>query len=334
MQQPDSVGIDVSADELEVAVFSGSRGRLESHTFDNTLDGHRRLIRRLTKKGRRARVAIEATGFYGLDLALALHRATRIEVMVLTPRVARHFAEALLQRSKTDGMDAEGLCEYVQRMPFVAWEPPRKACQDLRILTRRMHALVHIRIQEKNRLHTAQSSRELTLIRRDLEVHIGYLQRRIEYLESKALELVLADAQLAATFQLLVSVKGIGTTSALRILGELASLPPDMSPRQWVAHAGLDPKHHVSGSSVDRPTRISKRGNRYLRAALYMPAHVAVQRNSCVEAFYLKLLGRGKTKLQAKVAVMRKLLHSIHGMLRSQTRFDELRFFNPAATNP
>ncbi len=81
-----------------------------------------------------------------------------------------------------------------------------------------------------------------------------------------------------------MSVRGIATTSALRILAELAVLPADMTPRQWVAHAGLDPRALESGTSLHKPARISKKGNRHLRAALYMPAMVAVREEPDVRA--------------------------------------------------
>jgi transposase len=73
---------------------------------------------------------------------------------------------------------------------------------------------------------------------------------------------------------------------------------------------------------VHKKTRISKAGNRHLRRALYMPALVAVCREPHFRAYYERLLARGKTKMQALVAVMRKLLHAIYGMFRHQLPFD------------
>jgi transposase len=58
-----------------------------------------------------------------------------------------------------------------------------------------------------------------------------------------------------------------------------------------------------------------------------MPALVALRRDPNVKAFYAKLVAKGKTKMQAIVAVMRKLLHAIHGMLRSDTNFTGEKFF-------
>jgi transposase len=319
-------GIDVGARnlKLEIETARDQRHRVE---FANTPTGHRKLIRRLTQGGRRACVALEASGIYSLDLALALHRAPRIEVMVVNPRAARDFAKAFLLRSKTDDIDAWVLLEFVRRMPFVSWQPPREAALTLRAFARRIAALVKIRSQEKNRLHATEHCRELpAAIRNDIEVNLRHLDRRIRQLEEQAVDVVWADPMLRHDLVLLTSIRGVARASALQILAEIRVLPDDLSPRQWVAHSGLDPRTFESGDSVAKPARISRVGNRYLRAALYMPALVASQHEPRVKAFYDELIARGKKPKQALVAVMRKLLHSIHGMLSSGTDFDGERF--------
>ncbi len=118
---------------------------------------------------------------------------------------------------------------------------------------------------------------------------------------------------------------GIGEVSALNLLGELALLAPSLSVRQWVAHSGLDPAHHQSGISVQKRSRISRAGNRYLRRALYMPALVAARRDPHLRAFYQALVARHKAKMQALVAVARKMLHAIFGMFRSNRNYDGSR---------
>lgn len=125
----------------------------------------------------------------------------------------------------------------------------------------------------------------------------------------------------------LTSVRGIARKSAVLLLGELATLPEEMSIREWVAHAGLDPKKHESGASVRARERISKIGNARIRRALYMPAQVAIQHEPHVRAFYEKLLHRGKPPMVAVVAVMRKLLHAIYGMLNHDADFDGEKFY-------
>ena len=102
---------------------------------------------------------------------------------------------------------------------------------------------------------------------------------------------------------------------------------PWLPARQWVAYAGLDPRQYTSGSSVQKKTRLSKAGNKHLRRALYMPALVAVQHDPHLRAFYQHLLERGKFKMQALVAVRRKLLHAFHGMFKTHQPYDGAKLF-------
>ena len=325
---PVFVGIDVSACPLVVALERDHQPGRQRREFLNTAVGHEGLIQWLSKSATAVQVCIEATGLYSLDLALALHRAEGIEVMVANPRAIADFAKALLQRSKTDQLDAEVMLEFARRMPFVAWQPPSSPQLDLRALMRRITGLKLVSQQEKNRLHSVSQSAEITpLVRKDIQSHLVQLERHIEKLEHQAETIVQADRELARQFCHLVSVRGIARVSALHLLAELVVLAPDMTARQWVAHAGLDPRHHESGTSVHKPTRISRAGNRYLRSALFMPALVATQHDPNIRAFYQKLVDHGKTKMQAIVAVMRKLLHALHGMLRTDSDFVGEKFF-------
>ncbi|HEX9735159.1 MAG TPA: transposase, partial [Thermoanaerobaculia bacterium] len=181
--------------------------------------------------------------------------------MVLNPRIARRFAEALAQRSKTDPVDARALREYARRMEFVPWSPPASERLRLRALARRIAALVEMRTQEKNRLHAAQSSAEMKCITHDIEVSIRHFDRRIKALEKQAKILIDRHPQLQAPIARIISVKGIAFRSAIQVYGELCVLPKDMTARQWVAHAGLDPRHFESGAFQGK-TRISKAGNK------------------------------------------------------------------------
>jgi transposase len=149
----------------------------------------------------------------------------------------------------------------------------------------------------------------------------------MERLSGEALEVIERVPALKRRYELLISVRGIGRTSAIRILSELAVLPEDMTARQWVAHAGIDPTHYESGTSVYKRSRISRTGNRRLRCALYMPALVAVRQEPRIRAFYEKLIQAGKRPMQALVAVMRKLLHAIHGMFSHDEQFRGEKFY-------
>ncbi len=321
------VGVDVGAKELVVAIDrNGERER--GLVFANTADGHRKLIRWAIRKGATARVVLESTGVYGLDLAFALHRAKRVEVMVANPRAIAAFAKAALRRSKTDALDAETILEFSLRMPFVPWAAPARSLLELRGLSRRIEAMSKSVAQEKNRLHANEQSEALSdFVRQDIREWIELLEGRVDRLRKQALLVIDQIPELARSFGDLTSIKGIANAAAIQLLAELGTLPADMTVRQWVAHAGLDPRQFQSGTSVHKPARISKTGNAHLRRALFLPAMVAARWEPNVKAFYEKLLQRGKTKMQALVAVMRKLLHAIYGMLRHDQDFEGEKFF-------
>ncbi len=322
----DPCGIEVSYRTLVVALRCHDQDE-PLREFPNTPEGHQALLRFLERAGRPVRVCLEATGLYGLDLALTLHQAG-VPVMVANPRGVRHFAQALLERSKNDRLDAQVLREYAARMPFEPWRPPSPTAFKLVAVARRLEALTDMMTAEKNRLHAASLSQALPpIIGRDIQRSIQSQQRAIDRLTRAAQELILDDPELARHYELLLSIPGFGPTSAVHILAELTLLPPHMDVRQWVAYAGLDPRECTSGTSVHKKVRISKAGNKHLRRFLYMPALVAVQHQPHLRAFYEHLLARGKTKMQALVATMRKLLHAIFGMFKHDQLFDGVKVY-------
>jgi transposase len=333
MKQVNRIGVDVDSEKLVCAMqCAGQRQPLA--TFANTVAGHKRFIRWATKGGHPARVCLEATGIYSLQFALALHHAKKVEVMVVNPRAIKDFVRACMQRAKTDAVDAGGILEYLQRMPFTAWQPPAPEILELQAINRRIVQLSTELTREKNRRHATEfAGASADAIANDIEVNIHHLERRIERLQQSGLKLVRGVPALATKLAHLISAKGIAEASAMRLLGELLVLPDDLAAPQWVAHAGLDPRPYDSGTSVHRPRRISKVGNRYLRAALYMPAVVAIQHDPNIKAFYNKLIAAGKKPMQAVVAVMRKLLHAIWGMLKHDQDFDGEKFFKIAKEN-
>jgi transposase len=333
MKQVNQVGVDVDSKEL-VCVMLRAGQRLPLAKFANTTAGHQKFIRWANKGGCLAQVCLEATGIYSLQFALALHHAKHVEVMVVNPRAIKDFTRACMQRAKTDAVDAGGILDYLQRMPFTAWQPPAPEILELQAINRRIVQLNTELTREKNRRHATEfAGVSADAIANDIEVNIRHLERRIERMHDSGLQLVRGVPALATKLGHLVSTKGIAETSAMRLLAELLVLPDDLAAPQWAAHAGLDPRPYESGTSVHRPRRISKVGNRYLRAALYMPALVAIQHEPNVKAFYNKLVTTGKKPMQAVVAVMRKLLHAIWGMLKHDQDFDGNKFFKIANEN-
>jgi transposase len=319
-------GIDVSAKTLAVSVIEPGQP-LRRREFANSASGHKALIGWLNKYKTLVRVSLEATGIYSMDLALALDAADGVEVAVLNPKRMHDFAKSL-GRNKTDTADGDALAEYSLRMEFVAWLRPSQGALELRSITRHIEALGLEHTRALNRLHAAEESLGTPrCVVKDLKHSLADVERRMEKLRSEAKAMIDSDDRLREQFRLMTGMPGIGEISALQILGELVLLAPDLNARQWVARAGLDPVHRDSGTSVHKPARISRAGSRHLRRALFMPALAAVRCDPHLKAFYETLLARHKSKLQALVAVARKMLHAIYGVFKTRTPYDGSKLF-------
>ena len=93
------------------------------------------------------------------------------------------------------------------------------------------------------------------------------IDAQIKTLRDSALNIIHQNEELEQAYTLIIGIKGIAYASAVQILSELMILPKDITARQWVAHAGLNPRIFDSGSSVSKKPRISKVGNKYIRQA-------------------------------------------------------------------
>lgn len=323
-------GIDVSKASLSVAVLLPS-SKLDEFSCPNDTQGHKLIIRKLSRLNLPVLVVLEATSTYSLDLALALHRSKGISPALVNPRAAKDFARASMQRAKTDPLDARGLALFAERMQPDPWQPPTTAALELRSLSRQLNSLVQLRTAEYSRLRAAQAASSCQYATASSERLIGAYDTELAQLESQALALIQSEPRLAEDYQLLISWKGIKKRSAIKLLGEICCLPPGMGRAQWTAMAGLDPKPQQSGTSLRLPWHISRQGNSTLRGALYMPALVAANHEPQIKAYYEALLARGKPKRVAQCAVMRKMLVAIWGMLNTRQAFDPQKFYRPTA---
>lgn len=322
------VGIDVSAKTLDVTVLLSATDKPKRRRFDNGSAAHGALILWLNQLAP-VRVVCEATGVYHFDLAYALHHAG-IAVMVVNPRRAKQFIEAQRRNTQTDGIDADELAQFARRMDFVPWKAPSDKAFIVHKLGRAIGQMTKRHTAVSNRLHAAQATSHTPgSIIKALKRELAFIDRQRQLLSKECAAQIAADADMANKRALLMSTPGIAEVSAPAILAELIILPDDASAKAWTKYAGLDPSSKTSGSSVRGKARVSKRGNPRLRNALFMPALSVRTHDPLLKAFADRLIANHKTKLQAAVAVQRKLLQSIHAMFRTNSPWDKNR---PAST--
>ena len=297
------IGIDLAKAQLEFADRpSGERGAVS-----NDEDGIRALVAHCQAA---TLVVCEATGGYEAPLVAALGTAG-LPVVVANPRQVRDFAKATGQLAKTDAIDAQILALFAERVRPELRALPDEAVEALDALLTRRRQLVEMLVAERNRLLLARPT-----IRRDLQQHIRFLERRLREADDDLHTAVKASPAWRVKDDLLQSVPGVGRVVSLTLLAELPELGR-LSRKAIAALVGVAPLARDSGTL--RGKRLVYGGRAPVRAVLYMAAQVAARRNPVIRAFYRRLRTAGKPAKVALTACMRKLLVILNAIARSGT---------------
>lgn len=317
------VGADIAAESIQIDWQDPTTAQHQQATLKHQRRDYGRWLQQLTQHTapEHIQVVLEATGNYWMAFAEYLHQAG-VVVSVLNPIQARHFAQAKLQRTKTDRVDAFLLREYGRVMQPAAWEPPPLVCQQLQQYLNRRDDLIQMRTAERNRLHAFKHHPHAPSdIVQPLQAHIRSLTQQIQACERLIRALLHSQHDWADAVRRLLTVKGLGYLTIARILTATHAFARCETPEQAAAFAGLAPHVRQSGKWKGKST-VGGSGHAALRQALYMAALSAARFNPRLHAFYSQLLKRGKLRKVALCAVARKLLHLAWALVVKQRDFD------------
>lgn len=310
-----ALGIDVAQQELVVSFGQmhddWSIVVVASKTFHNTRKGFELLlkwVKKYTANDLEINYAMEATGVYHESLAYYLSE-NKCAVSIVLPNKISSYFKTLDIKTVTDKTASEAIVRFALERKLDRWEKPNPVYKKLKQLTRERDQILNEMIMAKNRLHAELSEAEPN------EASVMRVNERIDLLKQHQKEIKLEiramvkeNDQLNATVKRMASIPGIGDVTAVTILAETNGFELVKSKKQLVSYAGLDIKEKLSGTSVKGKPRISKRGNRYLRKAMYFPALAAIRVDERYKTIFTRLVSKHGLKLKAAVAVQRKIL--------------------------
>jgi transposase len=311
------IGVDVSKKTLEI--FVSQNAQRKSFRQDNELDG---AVSFIAKQGA-GQVVMEATGRYEWPLFEALS-ARGVPCSIINPARARSFMRSLGKVAKSDRIDAEMLARFGQALGPEP-TPMRSGTQrTLEALVQRRKQISDMMVLESNHQeHSAESTAVLASIRKVVRI----LKAELHRVQARIDQVVAQDRQLSEKSRRLQTVKGVGKVVAAGLLTHLPELGT-LSKAQAAALPGLAPYDAESGKH--RGSRHIQGGRAQARALLYMAALVAVRCNPELKQLYARLLGRGKPKKVALIAVARKLVIRLNAMLRKQQDWAPTQSFSPS----
>lgn len=309
------LGIDVAKKKLDVCLRAS--GKTKHKVVENTPEGFKKLTTWLTQHiGQDAlHVCLEATNVYSQAVAEYLHDAGH-QVSLVNPAQVKAFAASRLTRSKTDQIDAKLIAEFCELHQPPLWQPPSPAARALRELVAQRDALIANRAQVDNRSQTQIAP----ALQHSLN-HLTYLDGAITKIEKEIQQHIDNDPDLKRDYDLLDSIPGLGERTIPLLMAYYQRPDRFRSAKAAVAFAGLDPRQRQSGSSLLAKPRLSKVGHARLRAALYMPAMVALNKTAWGKVFRQRLADANKPPKLIIAAMMRKLVSVVFGVLNSKTPF-------------
>jgi transposase len=322
----DVLGIDLAKRSFDVTLLS-STGAQHYASFANTPEGFAELAAWLAPLcSSPLHACMEATNVYWLDLATFLHAAGHT-VSVVNPARIKGYAQATMQRNKTDKLDSALIAAFCATHQPAAWQPLTAAQQHLRALVRHRDDLLQTRLQQQNRLRDTTNP----VVRESLQAVLDILATQLDAVDQAIQAHVASQQAMQTNVQVLTSIVGIGAVTATKLLTMFPDAHSHASAKAAAADTGVTPAHFESGTSVRRRPRMSKVGRAEIRAALYFPAITAMTHCPAFKAFADRLRARGKPKKVVIGAVMRKLVHVIYGVLKHQTPYDPAKVLGPAA---
>jgi len=327
--QKQCIGIDISKDSFTACFCllqqDGHIQFSDVKKFKNDKTGFNQLVR-WTRKVKDPVLPIsflmEATGVYYENLAYHLYDIKQV-VHVVLPNTSKHYFSSLNIKTKTDELDAKVLSQFgVERM-HKKWIKPNETYLHLRNLCR-----YYVQLQEQktalgNIKHSKESAHDVQkLIHRSNTKLIKEIDKQIAQIKKEIEKLIRQDEQLSARVDKLLTIKGVGILTIATIIAETLGFQFVKNIKQLASYAGYDVVQRESGTSIKGKTRISKKGNRYIRNALYFPAMVACRYNENLKKTYLRIIEKKPSKMIGQIAIQRKLLLLIYTLWKKDENYD------------
>lgn len=324
------LGIDVAQKELVVTlgrmVEDLSTELYAYNVFSNTEKGFIELlnwVKKITKDDLEVLYVMEATGVYHQKFAYYLDQ-NNYKVSIVLPNKISNYIKTLVIKTITDKTCSQAIAQFGLERKLDLWKRPNRVYKTLQQLTRERDQIVSERVVVKNQLHAEKSEAEPNdrSLKR-IKERICFLNSQEKEIKKDIEQIIETNSYLKKEIENIVTIPGVAELSAVIVLAETNGFELIRNKRQLTSYAGLDVKDKQSGTSVKSKPRISKKGNKSIRKAMYFPALTAVRWDDNFKEIYAKLVSKQGIKMKALVAVQRKLLEMIYTIYKNKTPYDK-----------
>ncbi|MGC1206123.1 MAG: IS110 family transposase [Flavobacteriaceae bacterium] len=327
------VGIDIGMESFyacyKIKLQDANEIIKGTKSFENTVPGRKSFYLWCEKRNKTPDCppiyVMEATGVYYEDLAYYLYEKEQ-KVSVQLAQKLKYYAKSHNLKTKTDKVDSKMIATFGIEKTLTGtelWAPPSKEFKVIRDLAREHTRLKQAASAAKSQLHAFNHAhktyKKVIALKKRM---VSFYEKQLNEIETEIEKQIKADEKLHIRIKNIEAVKGLGFITIVKVLAEVNGFLLFKNIGQLVSYAGLDVVEKESGKYKGK-TKISKKGNARIRAALYMPAMTATRHNKTLKAFYERV-NEGRTiKKQGLIAVMRKLLILIYTLWKKEESYIE-----------
>ena len=321
MEIKDTIGIDISKLTFDVRIHSTQMFEI----FKNSKLGFKKMVQWVYKNSTFSRKEIffvfEHTGLYSEGLSVFLSKQNIPFALVSGLEIKRSLG---IVRGKDDKIDATKIALYGYRLKeeIESYRMPSGQVKRLKSLLSLRGRLV------KQRAGYKASLKEQKRVFKKDEIVLEIQQRMIRYesqqilrIEKEMEAIIKKDKDLEQIYQLITSIKGVGSQTALFMIINTNGFTKFKNARKFASYCGIAPFPNRSGTSIRGKTKVSHLANKKMKSLLDLCAKVAIQHNTEMKKYYQNRIAMGKNKMSTINIIRNKLLSRIFAVVERKTPY-------------
>jgi transposase len=326
------LGIDVSKLTLDLCLIDRQGKTLEQLQILNDADAWLSVTKLFNKQGLRIDEVLicgEHTGMYTYHLlSWAVQSA---HVWVQSGKAIKHSQG--IARGKNDAKDAARIATYALRFEKEArlWQPLDETIEQLRYLEtlrqRLLAAFNAIDVPMREQKNFIKST-HFTLLEELTHPATEALKAQIKTVEEQLKKTIENDDNLKNQLELLDSIPGIATKTAIGLIIKTNGFTAFDNARQFACHAGVAPFDYASGTSVRRKNQVSHHADKEIKSMLHLAAMGAIRTKGAIQDYYIRKQKEGKAKMSVLNAIRNKIALIAFAVIKNNKIFDKNHQFS------
>lgn len=325
------IGIDISKLTLDIVGINSENSIVKnSLVIDNNTKEIKKYFKGLLKKFNKEKIIVcfENTGLYGYYLSVILSDLN-LDYSVV-PALEIHLSKGLV-RGKSDKKDALMIAHYAlsNRFKLKLSKLNEFDIDKLKVLNNQRDKMMKI-ISMLNQIYESKDFLPKELTKESYRVNasvIKHLKKSLVKIEDEIQLIIDTNKKFQVNFELVKSIKGIGTQTAVYLLIVTKNFTAFDDARKLACYAGVAPFPYQSGTSIKGRTKVHRFADKKLKSLMNMCALNAKKWDTQLSIYYEKKVGEGKNKMLVMNNVRNKLLHRVFAVIKRQTPYvDTFKF--------